>query len=78
MEFSVSYIQLKILRNTMSPQLTVVYSLDMATPTLVGRVSLLDPKLGGTTIAWAFEDDKPTELVFLIDFPSAVKVEVIN
>lgn len=77
MEFSVTQAQFTTLKNAMGAQVVAIYALDPISPSQVGRIALLDPKLGGAAMGWASASEAPTEAEFLLLFPGAVKVEAI-
>lgn len=78
MQFSVTLAQFTTLKSEMGAQVLVIYALGVADPTRVERVTLLDPKLGGTEFNWIDPTDIPTEAAFLAAFPGAIRVEAIG
>lgn len=78
MQFSVTLAQFTTLKLAMGVQVVVIYALDPADLTKVVRVTLLDPKLGGTEFNWIDPAAAPAEPDFLVAFPGAIKVEAIG
>lgn len=78
MEFSVTQAQFTTLKNAMGAQAVCVYAMDGTDPTVVGRIALLDPKLGGAAVTWTSLDIAPTEAEFLVLCPSGLKVDAIG
>jgi len=78
MQFSVTPAQFTALKAEMGAQALVIYALDVADPLRVARVTLLDAKLGGTEFNWSDPAAAPTEAIFLVSFPAAIKVDAIG
>lgn len=78
MQFSVTFTQFVTLRDAAGQQALVIYALNVADPTIVERVTLLDPKLGGVEFNWIDPALAPLEATFLLSFPQAIKVEAIG
>jgi hypothetical protein len=78
MEVTVTLAQAIAVRQTMSPQATVIYARTPDRPDIVDIMALLDPKVGQMLMRWATEEDKPRLTNFLNAFPGAVEVASIT